>query len=326
MVCRHAGILFLQLTTPRNVFSFTLGAASHDDENPVVGCVLQGALINVHDILVFYSGRHCYSAPPPPPQLYDICPKGFKFAIASPWGVGQGWSLRVLMHADQWLPGRKVRVAFRQSDDQEADAGVEEDGVSGLTVADNYNASLVGSSKLGLDFTLAAAPESSCGQEADLDKTMRWGYRSMPSPMRSSRMHRPSHQMQFLAGGQASCAHLIGLNIRRRLDHRHHHCRHLLLSLLLSLHLRRLRRLHRHDRAGQGIIFTCRTCHQMDHRHKRPHTSPPHLLHHRPQDPPSIRSWQFINKHHGSGRQNRLTSVKQQRSRVNFGFRPWYSP
>ena len=150
--------------------------------------------------------------------------------------------------------------------------------------------------------------------------------RSMPSPMRSSRMHRPSHQMQFLAGGQASCAHLIGLNIRRRLDHRHHHCRHLLLSLLLSLHLRRLRRLHRHDRAGQGIIFTCRTCHQMDHRHKRPHTSPLHLLHHRPQDPPSIRSWQFINKHHGSGRQNRLTSVKQQRSRVNFGFRPWYSP
>ena len=74
------------------------------------------------------------------------------------------------MHADQWLPGRKVRVAFRQSDDQEADAGVEEDGVSGLTVADNYNAYLVGSSKLGLDFTLAAAPESSCGQEADLDK------------------------------------------------------------------------------------------------------------------------------------------------------------
>ena len=182
-----------ELDQHHGILSFALGARGHDDQ-PIVGCLLQGALEpRVHDIPVAYSGPHCFSAPPPPPMLFDACPSSFRFTIASLWGAGQGWSARVLMHDDQWIPGRKVRIALRKDDEDDTDDDGDSDvdtiadglGGSGLKVADNYNAHFLGSSSLALDFALAGASESSCGQEADMDKKVHWScftFHTFPDP------------------------------------------------------------------------------------------------------------------------------------------------
>ena len=178
------------MDTSTGVLTFELGVGGGIRDPDVVGCILQGQLLErAHRVEVTYHGKNCFALPPPPPAMYEECPPGFRFTIDSTWGGGGGWTARVLLPAKYWFAGRPVRVVFP--------AGLDEgDGKSlntaatafigtSLRVKEVFNAVVIGTSRLEFDFELTDASQSSCGVEADEDKVNKWGcftFHAMPAP------------------------------------------------------------------------------------------------------------------------------------------------
>jgi hypothetical protein len=106
-------VLGAAMLDDNGVLTFELAPIGHDEMNPMVGCLVHGVLSEaVRNIPVTYSGTHCFASPPPPPAVFGPCSSLFRFVIASPWGVGDGWTVRVLMHANECEP---LGLMFEQS-------------------------------------------------------------------------------------------------------------------------------------------------------------------------------------------------------------------
>ena len=170
------------------VFQLGPGGSAGGD---MVGCILNGQLLEkAHNIDVSYHGSHCYALPPPPPQLYEECPKGaFQLKLESLWDAGQGWTARVLMHAAQWVPSRPIRLVVPTDTEDAPGGGVRTSVLGvGMRIREIFNARLVGSSRYALDFELGSASQSSCGVEADKEGTAghpKWGcftFHASPAP------------------------------------------------------------------------------------------------------------------------------------------------
>ena len=169
------------------VLSFELGAVAKGGRDPgVVGCILKGVLgRKKHEITVDYHGPKCYALPPPPPVPFEECSADYRFTIDSNWGGDGGWTARVLLHHANWRSGKAVRVVFPWGGEGEQ-PGASFTAVLGssLKVKEVFNARVVGSSRVQIDFELSDASQSSCGEAADKDD-VKWGcftFHAQPAP------------------------------------------------------------------------------------------------------------------------------------------------
>ena len=168
--------------------NFQLGPAGRSVDPDVVGCILMGQLLNPGQVEVQYHGPHCYSHPPPPPAVFEDCPGGFKLAIASLWGGGEGWTARVLMPSAEWRGGRHVRIlppATNRFENAPGTVGTAIIGASSLSIREVFNAQLLGNSRLALDFILLGDSQSSCGDAADAAPGVSWAcftFHAQPAP------------------------------------------------------------------------------------------------------------------------------------------------
>ena len=161
------------------------GAAGGD----VVGCILNGQLlVPKHQVAVHYHGVHCYAQPPPPPVMFEGCPRGaVVLTIASLWDKGEGWTARLLVRTTEWRVGRLIRVVLPSGDSPGTPGTMATAvvGSMGLRVKEVFNAQLVSSSRSALEFALSAASQSSCGEEAKADPVGTWGcftFHAQPAP------------------------------------------------------------------------------------------------------------------------------------------------
>ena len=166
----------LEKSTPilqNGILEYQLGGFPTTGGN-VIGCVLVGKLLEEErNIPVIYHGQRCFAQPPPPPQMYEDCEPGqFMLKIDDVWGPGQGWTARLLMRAAEWRAGRLIRLIPPTGNPDSLDGTIATAVVGmGLKITQVFNAHLVSTNRLAIDFTLGGASQVRTPQHPQQAKT-----------------------------------------------------------------------------------------------------------------------------------------------------------